>query len=89
MRKYYAFNGQSNTTTGQPNKLTGLYSRHGDLVLFKTKKDRDKYCNTLNIRFNNYPQTTNKQEAKSKYFAGMTQRQFDEYLEMLDYYAGE
>jgi len=87
MKKYYAFNGQSNTTSGQPNRLTGRCSSYGDLVLFKTKKDRDNYCDTFNYRFKNYPQATNKKEAKAKYFAGMTQNQFDEYLEMLDYYA--
>lgn len=82
--KYYAFVGYPKTTTGQANKKTGFMSCYGDLKVFDTKKERDEFCNEFNHRFNNYPQATNKKDAKSKYFAGMTCKEFEEYIELVN-----
>lgn len=76
---YYAWVG-SNATTGQPHRVTGRYNRWGELRAFSTKGERDKFCDTYHPRYNAYPVPTNKREAKSAYFAGCTQLEFDEYL---------
>ncbi len=43
--KYYAFEYWSgrNTTTGQPNPRTGWHSIAGELVVFRSRKGRDKW----------------------------------------------
>lgn len=56
----------------------------GDLHIFKTKKERDEYCDIYNVRYNTYPVPTNKKEAKAKYFAGCSQQAFDEYIESIE-----
>lgn len=81
---YYVFIGQLNTTIGTPHKKTGLYNIYGDLKAFKTIKDRDNYYNNfINKSFLKCVKT-NKSEAKSKYFAGLTQRAYIQYLELVD-----
>jgi hypothetical protein len=81
---YYAFIGQ-NATTGQPHAITGYHSLYGDLYAFSTKRERDCFVDS---RYNSSAQmiavATNKREAKRKYFRGMTQVEFDQYLLYVD-----
>jgi hypothetical protein len=77
---YYAFIGQ-NATTGKPNTRTGYHSLYGDLYAFISKRERDCFVDS---RYNSSSQiiavATNKRDAKRKYFKGMTQVEFDQYL---------
>ena len=84
---YLAWIGNINCTYGTPHKTTGRYDKHGELKLFKTKAERDLYCDQYSHRYNAYPVKTNKQEAKRKYFAGCTQAQFNNHLLQLEYYS--
>lgn len=81
-KSYLAWVGQ-NATTGQPHPITGNYSMYGWLHWFPTKKERDEFVDNF-YNHNNpseYAVATNKKEAKAKYFAGMTQVVYDEYVE--------
>lgn len=80
MRNFLAFVGQVNTTFGAAHKRTGKHNVLGKLVSFSSKKERDDYCSIWDHTYNAYPVPTNKKEAKSKYFAGCTQEEFDDYL---------
>lgn len=82
---FYVFIGQANVTYGTPHKITGRHDIHGDLKAFKTKKDRDCFYDNYysNDGFMNCYKT-NKREAKSKFFAGMTQLQFEDHLKYID-----
>lgn len=86
MKKYLAWIGQ-NATTGTPHPQTGRLSMCGELIQFDTKVNRDDFVDNFHCTYNpsKIAAKTNKQEAKSKYFAGMTQWAFDDYL----YYLGE
>jgi len=81
---YYAFIGQ-NATTGKPHARTGYYSIYGDLYAFSSKRERDNFVDS---RYNSSAQiiavATNKRDAKRKYFRGMTQVEFDQYLLYVD-----
>jgi hypothetical protein len=82
---YLAWIGNINCTYGTPHKTTGRYDKHGELKLFKTKAERDLYCDQYNHHYNMYPVKTNKRDAKAKYFAGCTQAQFNDYLIKLEF----
>jgi hypothetical protein len=81
---YYAFIGQ-NATTGKPNTRTGYHSLYGDLYSFSSKRERDCF---VEDKYNSSAQiiavATNKRDAKRKYFRGMTQVEFDQYLFFVD-----
>lgn len=84
-KSYLAWVGQ-NATTGQPHPITGNYSMYGGLEWFPTKKERDSFVENY-YNHNNpsqYAVATNKKEAKGKYFGGMMQWQFDEYVEQCE-----
>ena len=40
---YLIFMASGNATTGQPNKQTGRYSRHGSYLKFNSLKEREEY----------------------------------------------
>lgn len=78
---YYVFVGQLNTTSGRPHPTTGRYSIYGDLLAFSTRKQRDEFYN--NFYSSNVFEScvkTNKNSARSRFFRGMTQIEFDDYL---------
>ena len=79
MKNYLAWLG-NNATYGNPHPVTGRLSMYGELYAFDSKADRDQFCNTYSNRYNAYPAATNRQQAKAKYCAGMTQQNFDDYL---------
>lgn len=79
MKKYLSWTGNK-ATCGTPHPHTGHYNMFGELHVFETKKERDEYCETFNVKYNNYPVPTNKKEAKGKYFAGYSQKTFDDYI---------
>lgn len=83
MQKYLAWIGNK-TTWGTPHPNTGRCNMFGELYTFETKKERDEYCNTYNVKYNTYPVPTNKKEAKAKYFAGYSQKTFDDYIEYIE-----
>ena len=76
---YLAFVGNENCTYGKPHPTTGHYNKYGKLISFDSKKERDKFCEKWDNKFNAYPIATNKKEAKSRFCAGMTQEAFEEY----------
>ena len=82
MKTWLAFCG-SNATYGTPNPRTGRHSQHGYMKAFDSKKERDEFCDVFSNEFCSYPTPTNKQKAKSMYFAGMTHQQYDEVLNLL------
>lgn len=84
-KTYLAFLGQLNTTFGKPHPVTGRFDIYGGLYEFRTKKDRDDFCDVYNHDMGSYPVATNKKKAKSLYFAGCTQEQFDDILSMWDF----
>ena len=69
---------------GNPHPVTGRFNKYGSLVAFASKKERDEFCNSWDSRYQCYPIATNRKEAKSLYYAGMTPDQFDEYGNSLD-----
>ena len=79
--KDYAFEYRDgkNTTTGIPHRQTGRLSIAGNLEVFNSKIDRDNWIN------DGYPSgrriSTNKKDAKSKFFAGWS---VDDYLYMIE-----
>lgn len=82
---FYVFVWQLNTTYGTPHKTTGRHNIYGDLIAFDTIKERDHYHD--NFYSNNGFEScvkTNKRDAKSQFFAGMTQHQFNDYLQYVD-----
>ena len=85
MNIYMAWVGQ-NATTGNPHPVTGRLSVRGDLYIFKSKKNRDEFCDKWNKIYNTYPVPTNRKEAKAKYFAGMTQHEYDMMIDTAEWY---
>lgn len=85
MKQWYVFVGQDSVTCGTTNKITGLQNCYGDLVCFDSKKERDNYYNNF-YDDNGFTQCikTNKHDAKSKFFAGMSQREFNDYLQYVN-----
>lgn len=83
--RYLAWVGQ-NATTGTPHKVTGNMSMYGKLVSFDKKTDRDVFVDGF---YSNNPsefaRKTNAKEAKTLYLAGLTQNQFDEYLQHVEF----
>ena len=81
MATYYAWAGNTRTTSGTPHPVTGRLNLFGDMFAFSSKKERDDFCeNHYMARYESYPVKTNKREAKRLYFGGCTQVQFDEYM---------
>jgi hypothetical protein len=80
---YYAFIGQ-NATTGKPHAITGYHSLYGDLFAFSTKRERDCFISKHRHGAGDIAVATNKRDAKRKYFKGMTQIEFDQYLLYVD-----
>lgn len=85
IKQYLAFVGNKDCTFGKPHPVTGHFNKYGKLVSFRSKKERDEFCNKWNSIYNSYPVATNKKEAKSLYCAGMTQDQFDEYISSISF----
>jgi len=81
----YCFLGQ-NATTGTPNRLTGKMSMYGELVAFSCREKRDQFVNEYYDQSNPSIQAykTNKSDAKSDYFAGLSKYVFDQYLSEVD-----
>lgn len=75
----------SNATYGIPHPQTGLCSVWGELYIFRTKKERDQFCDTWCNRYNSYPVPTNKKEAKSKYFAGLSKFAYDNMIDSQEF----
>lgn len=81
--KYYVFIGQ-NATTGTPNPNSGNLSVYGDLKSFHTLESRNEFFN--NFHSNNSSMRiwkTNKQSARLKFFGGMTQNGYNDYLDQV------
>lgn len=81
MKNYLAFVGTP-ATYGTPNPRTGEFSFHGSLYCFKTKKERDEFCDTFHQGFNSYPKPCNSKTAR-QYFMGMSLTQYQETLKAL------
>ena len=82
---YLAFIGQ-NASTGTPHPLTGGMNMYGDLANFSTKSDRDLFVAEY-YDINNpsvFVEKTNKQDAKSKYCAGMSQYFYEQYIDEVE-----
>jgi len=83
---FYIWIGQKNTTTGTSNVLTCRLSLHGDLKAFETRKDRDNYFNNCYSRkMYTTMERTNKHDAKSSYFAGMSKDAYNDYIKEVDH----
>ena len=82
---YLAFVGEKHCTTGKPHPITGRMSKYGTIKIFKSRKKRDEFCNQYNYAYNMYPIPCNRKTAKTQFCAGDTQKQFDEYLLMIEY----
>lgn len=89
-RYFYCFVGQTSTTCGTPHKITGRHDTYGDLIAFTSRAKRDKFYNEY-YSSNGFASThkTNKRDAKTKYFAGTTQREFDDHINYIDMQADE
>lgn len=85
IKQYLAFVGNKSCTFGKPHPVTGRFNKYGHIACFDSKKKRDEFCNKWDSQYNSYPVATNKKEAKSLYCAGMTQAQFDEYINSLSF----
>ena len=59
-----------------------------DGYTFDSKKERDEFCDSWNSQHQCYPIATNKKEAKSLFCAGMTQDQFNEYVDAIAIFIG-
>lgn len=79
-KDYFAFVGQLNTTIGKPHKKTGRHNIYGNLFKFRTRKERDYFIEHYYNQNNDAVVKTNLRHAKSRFFAGMSQREFDEYV---------
>jgi len=73
-----------NATIGSPHPVTGCYSCNGDLLVFRSEKERKEACDVFDYRYNKYPVPTNRKEAKSLYCAGMSQASFEEWLDNME-----
>lgn len=87
---FYCFVGQTNTTWGKPHTATDRYDIWGDLVAFTSRAKRDRFYNEY-YSSNGFESVhkTNKRDAKSKYFAGMSQLRFDDHMGYVDMQADE
>jgi hypothetical protein len=89
---YYLFIGQLNTTFGSAHKVTGLMNTHGDLMSFDTLAKRNEfYKNAYSHSSGTSIVKTTEKQAKSRFFGGLTQWQYLEYInfidsDMIDYY---
>jgi hypothetical protein len=85
MSKHYAFIGQLMTTFGTPHDTTGRCNIYGELIAFETIKGRQNF---IDDQWVNSPYvsivSTNLKTAKTLYFAGLTQLQFDEHIKYVD-----
>jgi hypothetical protein len=85
MKKYYAFIGQLRTTCGVAHKITGRLNCYGDLVVFNTAKLRSDFIeNTWVNNPSTHIYSTNKKESKIAFFGGLTLREFNEYLQLVN-----
>lgn len=82
IKLHYAFIGQLHTTAGTANKRTGSYSKYGNIVAFSSRQKRDHFVSDYYNSSNPYyvAVATNYKTAKSKYCAGMTQKDYDDYM---------
>lgn len=78
-RKFLAWVGD-NASLGNPHPITGRCCCNGDLLVFSSEKERKAACEVFDYKYNRYPVPTNRKEAKSYYCAGMSQRNFGEWL---------
>ena len=78
---FYAFIGELRATHGRPHAITGRLSTYGDLVHFSNKSHRDFFVKCTQV---NSPDksivNTNLSAAKTEFFGGLTQLQFNEYV---------
>ena len=84
MKTYMAWVG-NNATYGIPHPQTGLCSVWGELYIFRTKKERDQFCDTWFNLFNSYPVPTNRKQAKANYFAGLSQFEYDNMIDSQEF----
>jgi hypothetical protein len=85
-KTYYLFAGQ-NTTTGQPNKITGHYSFHGRIYAFSSKSERDAGYSHLDGR-NAQDKIVKGGRTKMRSLClGLSVLDFNGYLDSLDYSA--
>lgn len=68
---YWAFDGVTGVTAGQPNETTGRYNCHGGLVAFNTEAERDSFCTEYNPLYNTYPTPCDTHTAR-KFCLGMS-----------------
>ena len=83
--EYLLFIGQ-NASFGKQNPNTGLTSYFGDIVKFKTAKEREYYSD--NYLHYHYNATIVKKGARStlrKYFQGLTINEYNNYIDRLHY----
>ena len=84
IKYFYAFRGQLNTTTGQPNTKTGRLSTYGDLKVFDTRKERDCFVNDFEYGCGVSRVSVNVKSAR-KYFLGLSVIQYDDYINNITY----
>ena len=85
MIMYYLFIGQLNTTTGRAHRVTRRMNTLGDLMSFDTLAKRNEfyksaYSHNAHVSI---VKTTEKQ-AKSRFYGGLTQYQYFEYVNFID-----
>jgi hypothetical protein len=75
---YYAWNGEM-ATTGTPNRITGNYSKWGDLFVADTKEEAEKWLDDQVYRPVRFV-TTSKARVRRQHL-GMSVADFEEMLE--------
>ncbi len=80
--KYYINIGQ-NMSVGTPNAMTGRMSMYGDLIAFRSKKERDVFFDNKILEPSETMEKCSKTSAR-KFNMGMTIREFDEYIEIIN-----
>jgi len=87
---FYLFIGQLKTTTGRQHASTGRMNTFGDLRAFPSKSERDSFYGDF---YSNNPSVscvkTNKSNAKSDFFGGMTLIAYEEYVQYVDFACSE
>lgn len=86
---FYAYRGE-NTSIGEPNKQTGLYSTYGDIIAFTTRAKRDRYVSEYSDSGNPsvYAKACTKHDTRG-YCLGSTVRGFNDHLEYIGSIADE
>ena len=81
-QQWYVFDGQ-NTTTGNPNRRTGLHNIFGQLFAHSSKKEAMKHVEEACGRFQGQICVAGGKRTMRKYFLGLSTERFERYLDIL------